>query len=59
MDTNNLLKEKEWKNSEYLYEFQKLLDLTDNIKETNLKKLIINQILKYNECITKIIDNLK
>ena len=58
METNNLFKEHKWKNSQYLYELQKLLDLTDNINEKNLKQLIINQILKYDECITKIVENL-
>lgn len=56
----NLLEESRWKNKnkQYLFELQKFLDLADNIKDENLKKLIINQMLKCDKCITNIAEEI-
>ncbi len=50
------LKESIWKikNSEYLFELQKFLDLADNIDDEDLKKIIIEQMLRCDQCITKL-----
>lgn len=53
-----------WKNEneQYLYELQKFLDLTDNIKDEKLRKQIVSQMLKCDKCVTnlaeKIFENL-
>lgn len=56
MDLKELLTNRNWRNrnKKYLFELQKLLDLVDNIEDDTLKKMIINQILKYNETLTQI-----
>lgn len=45
-----------WKNKDkrYLFELQKFFDLTENIKDTELKKEIITQMLKCNKRITEL-----
>lgn len=52
----NILEENKWKNknSQYLFELQKFLDLADNIEDENLRKLIISQMLKCDKCVTNI-----
>ena len=52
----NIFEETNWKNknTKYLFELQKFLDLADNIEEENLKRLIINQMLKCDRCVTNI-----
>ena len=52
----NLIEKNKWKNEnkEYLFELQKFLDLADNIENENLRKLIINQMIKCDKCITNI-----
>lgn len=56
----NILEENKWKNknSQYLFELQKFLDLADNIEDENLKKLIINQMLKCDRCVTDIAEKM-
>lgn len=50
------LKENKWKNknSQYLFELQKFLDLADNIKDSDLRKIIIYQMLRCDKCITNL-----
>lgn len=45
-----------WKNSnqKYLKELQKFLDIAENIKDEELKKQLIYQMLKCDEQLTKI-----
>lgn len=45
-----------WKirNRKYLFELQKFLDLADNIQDEKLRKLIINQMIRCDKCITNI-----
>ena len=45
-----------WKtnNKQYLFELQKFLDLSDNIKDEKLRKNIISQMLKCDKYLTKI-----
>ncbi len=52
----NIFEETNWKNknTKYLFELQKFLDLADNIEDENLKRLIINQMLKCDRCVTNI-----
>lgn len=55
-----ILQENKWKNknTKYLFELQKFLDLADNIEDVNLKKLIINQMLKCDKCITNLAEEI-
>ena len=48
--------ERSWKNSDkqYLKELQKFLDIAENIYDEELKKLLINQMLKCDEYLTKL-----
>ena len=56
----NVLEESKWKNrnSQYLFELQKFLDLADNINDENLRKLIISQMLKCDKCVTNIAEKM-
>lgn len=56
----NIFEEIKWKNknSKYLFELQKFLDLADNIKDESLRKLIISQMLKCDRCLTNIAKNM-
>lgn len=49
-------KESQWKNADeiYLFELQKFLDLTENIKEEELKKEIVAQMLKCDKRVTQL-----
>ena len=55
-----ILEKSEWKNKnkQYLFELQKFLDLADNIKDENLKKVIIYQMIKCDQCITNIAEEI-
>jgi hypothetical protein len=55
-----ILQENKWKNknTKYLFELQKFLDLADNIEDESLKKLIINQMLKCDKCITNLAEEI-
>lgn len=55
-----ILQENKWKNknTKYLFELQKFLDLADNIEDENIKKLIINQMLKCDKCITNLAEEI-
>lgn len=55
-----ILQENKWKNknTKYLFELQKFLDLADNIEDENLRKLIINQMLKCDKCITNLAEEI-
>lgn len=55
-----ILQENKWKNknTKYLFEIQKFLDLADNIEDENLRKLIINQMLKCDKCITNLAEEI-
>ena len=48
--------ERQWKNTDqiYLFELQKFLDLTDNIKDEELKKEIVIQMLKCDKRVTQL-----
>lgn len=56
----NILEKNKWKtkNSQYLFELQKFLDLADNIEDENLKKSIISQMLKCDRCVTNIAEKM-
>lgn len=55
-----MLEKSKWKNKkeEYLFELQKFLDLADNIKDKDLRMLIISQMLKCDRCITNIAEEM-
>ena len=55
-----ILQENKWKNknTKYLFELQKFLDLADNIEDENLRKLIISQMLKCDRCLTNIAEEM-
>ena len=46
------------KNSQYLFELEKVMDIVDNIEDEQLKKDIINQILKCDRCLTKLAETI-
>ncbi len=46
------------KNQQYLFELQKFMDLADNIQDEELRKLIINQMLRCDNCITQIAEDI-
>lgn len=46
----------EEKNKQYLFELDKFLDLTENIEDNELKRIIVNQVLK---CIKLLTENNK
>lgn len=56
----NILEKSKWKNknSQYLFELQKFLDLADNIEDEKLRKAIISQMLKCDRCITNIAEEM-
>ena len=56
----NIIEENNWKNknSQYLFELQKFLDLADNIENENLRKLIIAQMLKCDKHLTIIAEKM-
>lgn len=56
----DLLEKNKWKykNSHYLFELQKFLDLADNIEDENLRKHIINQMLRCDKCLTNIAEKM-
>lgn len=45
-----------WKNCnpKYLFELQKFLDIVENVEDEELRKLIINQMLRCDKRLTKI-----
>lgn len=51
---SSLTKNKKWKNknSKYLFELQKFIDIVDNVEDVKLRKKIIEQMLKCDKCIT-------
>lgn len=51
---SSLTKNKKWKNknSKYLFELQKFIDIVDNVENVKLRKKIIEQMLKCDKCIT-------
>lgn len=46
------------KNSQYLFELEKVMDIVDNIEDEQLKKDIINQILKCDKCLTQLAESI-
>lgn len=54
------LEKNRWKNQneQYLYELQKFLDLSDNIENEELRKIIIYQMLRCDKCLTNIAERL-
>ena len=53
-------KESQWKNQDeiYLFELQKFLDLTENIKNEELRKEIVAQMLKCDKRITQLAEEI-
>lgn len=51
---------KDWKNKDekYLFELQKFLDLTENIKNEELRKEIVAQMLKCDKRITQLVEEI-
>lgn len=46
------------KNSQYLFELEKMIDIVDNIEDKQLKTDIINQILKCDRCLTNLAETI-
>ncbi len=53
-------KESEWKNQDeqYRFELQKFLDIVENVKDEELRKEIIYQMLKCDKRITQLAENI-
>ncbi len=56
----DFLENSKWKNknTQYLFELQKFLDIADNIKDKNLRKKIISQMIKCDRCLTNIAEEM-
>lgn len=56
----DFLEDSKWKNknAQYLFELQKFLDLADNVKDEDLKRRIISQMLKCDKCVTNIAEEM-
>lgn len=56
----DVLVSRDWKNKNlnYLKELQKFLDLADNIEDEKLKKQVIGQMLKCDETLTQIMEEI-
>ena len=59
-EIEELLKNETWKrkNKKYLFELQKFLDLSDNIQEEEIRKIVISQMLKCDNTLTKIAEDI-
>ena len=53
-------KESKWKNEDeiYLFELQKFLDIVENVKNEELRKEIIAQMLKCDKRVTQLAENI-
>lgn len=53
-----IIEEHQWKNrnKKYLFELQKIIDLTDNIEDNEMKKIFINQIIRCDKTLTEIFE---
>ncbi len=60
LTAKDIVSSRDWKNKNELYlkELQKFFDLSDNIEDEKLKKVIISQMLKVDETLTKIIEEI-
>lgn len=52
--SEKILENQMWKRSskKYLFELQKFLDLSDNIQDKEIKKIVISQMLKCDKILT-------
>lgn len=57
---DNIFENSKWKNknSQYIFELQKFLDLAENIEDEELKKLIIYQMLRCDKCVTNLAEKM-
>ena len=60
LEIEELLENETWKrkNKKYLWELQKFLDLSDNIQEEEIRKIVISQMLKCDNTLTKIAEDI-
>ena len=60
LEIEELLKNETWKrkNKKYLWELQKFLDLSDNIQDEEIRKIVISQMLKCDKTLTKIAEDI-
>ena len=45
------------KNTQYLFEIQKLMDIIDNVENENLRREIIGQVLRCDKYLTDLAEN--
>ena len=61
MEKQNLqnLQNNNWKNknTQYLFEIQKLMDIIDNVENENLRREIIGQVLRCDKYLTDLAEN--
>ena len=60
LEIEELLENETWKrkNKKYLWELQKFLDLSDNIQEEEIRKIVISQMLKCDKTLKKIAEDI-
>lgn len=60
LTVKDVVDSKDWKNKNkmYLKQLQKFFDLADNIEDEKLKKIVIGQMLKVDETLTQIIEEI-
>lgn len=60
LELTKLLENETWKtkNKKYLWELQKFLDLSDNIQDEEIRKIVISQMLKCDNALTKMAENI-
>ena len=56
----DIFEKSKWKNknTQYLFELQKFLDIADNIKNENLRKDVIAQMLKCDKRLTQLAEEI-
>lgn len=60
LSLEKLLKNQMWKkmNKQYLWELQRFLDLSDNIQDEYIKKILVSQMLKCDKILTQMAEEI-
>lgn len=56
---STLIREKKKQSKAYLFELQKFLDTAENIQDTEFKNRIIGQMLRCDEALTRILEEVQ
>ena len=55
---DSILEKRKKEDKKYLFELQKFLDIVSNVKDDELKERIVNQMIKCNERLGEIIEEI-